>query len=356
MADILIKNGRVFDGQHFLPEHTSILIEGGKITSIGENLTADAAYVLDAGGKTVLPGLVDAHLHLRGISSDQYGFLPLMGTLPYGVTAAADAGAGMGDAALLDALPFSSVVFVSVPIRDNHAALDRLPTLMEKYGSHSIGLKVYLDTTISPVTDETALAETVAFAARQGWQVMVHSSHPPVPMMTIVNILRPGDILTHAYHGGEHPVSEDRFACLLAAKEKGLWVDAGMAGHVHTDFALLRAAIEGGAEPDILSSDLTRLSLGKRGGNYGLPLCMAIAAHLGMAETAIFRAVTSTPAKALGKADAWGTLAVGRRADIAILDQNGSGFDLTSGIRIQADASWQCCWTICHGEIVYRKS
>ncbi len=355
MADILIQNGRVFDGQHLLPEHTDILIDQGKITAMGENLPEGAAYVLDAAGQTVLPGLVDAHLHLRGISSDQYGFLATMGTLPYGVTAAADAGAGLGDGALLDALPFPSVVFVSVPIRDNHAVLDQLPTLLEKYGSHSVGLKVYMDTTVSPVADVGALAETVDFAAQHSWQVMVHSSHPPVPMMTIVETLRPGDILTHAYHGGEHPVSEDQFACLLTAKEKGLWVDAGMAGHVHTDFAVLGAAIQAGAEPDIISSDLTKLSLGKRGGNYGLPLCMTIAAHLGMDETAIFRAVTSTPAKALGKAEVWGKLAVGRRADIAILDPHGSGFDLTSGIRVQGDASWQCCWTILGGEIVYRK-
>ncbi len=355
MADILVKNGRVFDGHHFLPDHTGILIDKGKIIAISEDLSEGAAYVLDAAGKTVLPGLVDAHLHLRGISSDQYGFLATMGTLPYGVTAAADAGAGLGNGALLDALPFSSVVFVSVPIRDNHAQLEQLPPFLEKYGSHSIGLKVYLDTTVCPVTDETALAETVAFAARQGWRVMVHTSHPPVPMMTIVNTLRPGDILTHAYHGGEHPVSEDRFACLLAAREKGLWVDTGMAGHVHTDFALLRDAIQAGAEPDIISSDLTKLSLGKRGGNYGLPLCMSIAAHLGMDETAVLRAVTSTPARALGKSNAWGTLAVGRQADLAILDKHGAGFDLTAGLRIQADASWQCCWTILAGEIVYRR-
>ncbi len=65
-------------------------------------------------------------------------------------------------------------------------------------------------------------------------------------------------------------------------------------------------AIACGAAPHIISTDITRFSAYKRGGCYGLPMCMSIARHLGMEEEDILRAVTSTPAKALGQL--WGYL------------------------------------------------
>ncbi|MFZ2456508.1 MAG: dihydroorotase [Candidatus Altiarchaeia archaeon] len=61
MSDLVIKNGKVV-----LPERTytgDILIDGGKIEKIGKNLSA--GEVIDARGKYVLPGLIDAHVHFR---------------------------------------------------------------------------------------------------------------------------------------------------------------------------------------------------------------------------------------------------------------------------------------------------
>ncbi|HTM50975.1 MAG TPA: amidohydrolase family protein [Bryobacteraceae bacterium] len=60
----LIRDVRVFDGESVL-EHRSVLIEGGKIAHIGgASLKVPAAEIVDGKGRTLLPGLFDAHLHV----------------------------------------------------------------------------------------------------------------------------------------------------------------------------------------------------------------------------------------------------------------------------------------------------
>ncbi|MCA9009456.1 MAG: amidohydrolase family protein, partial [Planctomycetaceae bacterium] len=61
----LITNTRIFDGQHEqLAEGMSVLIEGNKITKIARIITVpEGATVIDAKGKVLMPGLIDAHWH-----------------------------------------------------------------------------------------------------------------------------------------------------------------------------------------------------------------------------------------------------------------------------------------------------
>jgi imidazolonepropionase-like amidohydrolase len=64
-ADLLIVNARLFDAAGAQPrDGISILIRDGRIAEIGPEVDAPNARRLDAGGGTVLPGLIDAHVHL----------------------------------------------------------------------------------------------------------------------------------------------------------------------------------------------------------------------------------------------------------------------------------------------------
>ncbi len=62
---ILFKNVKVFDGKSDqLTANTSVLVVGNKIEKIGGSITApEKATVIDAGGRTLMPGLIDAHWH-----------------------------------------------------------------------------------------------------------------------------------------------------------------------------------------------------------------------------------------------------------------------------------------------------
>lgn len=65
---ILIKNGRIIDGLGAPPRSGDVLIENDRISAVGTGLTPprgdETLKVIDARGKTVMPGLIDAHCHL----------------------------------------------------------------------------------------------------------------------------------------------------------------------------------------------------------------------------------------------------------------------------------------------------
>lgn len=64
-GDILIKNGTVLTITNGVKENTDILVKDGKISKIGQNLTApNGTKTIDAKGKYVMPGIVDAHSHI----------------------------------------------------------------------------------------------------------------------------------------------------------------------------------------------------------------------------------------------------------------------------------------------------
>ena len=64
----VIRNGLIFDAVNREPYHADLLIQGGKIVSIGSGF--DDSDVIDAQGKNIYPGFVEAHCHL---GLDGYG-------------------------------------------------------------------------------------------------------------------------------------------------------------------------------------------------------------------------------------------------------------------------------------------
>ncbi len=66
----LIKNGKIYTMAGPVIEGGSILIENGKITAVGQDVVAPVnAEIIDAAGRMVLPGMIDAHSHLGMVES-----------------------------------------------------------------------------------------------------------------------------------------------------------------------------------------------------------------------------------------------------------------------------------------------
>ena len=63
----VIRNGTVYTMKDDKPIQADILVKNGKIEKIAQNIEVKNADVIDASGKVVLPGFVDAHSHIGGV-------------------------------------------------------------------------------------------------------------------------------------------------------------------------------------------------------------------------------------------------------------------------------------------------
>lgn len=64
-SSVLFKNVRIFDGVSERLTAGSVLVEGKLIKAVGEHLEAqDGTSIIECGGRVLMPGLIDAHVHL----------------------------------------------------------------------------------------------------------------------------------------------------------------------------------------------------------------------------------------------------------------------------------------------------
>ncbi|MBR5507570.1 MAG: amidohydrolase family protein [Clostridia bacterium] len=354
--DILIKNGKVWSGEKFF--YSDIFISNKKIEKIEQEIVSDADFTYDATGKIVSPGLVDIHTHLSGISTKFFGTHPELSCVPFGVCNAIDASAIKGNSEFADSFLLKTKVFAPFGIKNNHIETDVAEKMISAYGDKMIGVKVCFDVTQCDAKDATPLMEAREFAKKHNLKVMVHTTGSPTSMTEVADCLEKGDIISHPFHGGENNSSENGFEALKKAKEKGIIIDSSFAGHVHTDFGILKDAVSLGILPDTVSTDITCRSAYIRGGRYGMTMCMSILKTLGMSEEDIFRASTKVPGQIFDSTGNTGVIEVGANADISVFEYGCQPYSLTdnwSGNTVSDENGYICDMTVINGEIVYRR-
>ena len=149
---------------------------------------------------------------------------------------------------------------------------------------------------------------------------MCHIGDAPGPLEALLDLLRPGDILTHAYSGfGNNTVRDGRVvAAALEAKARGVIIDVGH-GAGSFDFTVAEPAIDQGLVPDTISSDIHSVSGNSPGMPY-LPWVMSKFLALGVPLDQVIAMATCRPAKIIDRVPLLGTLRIGAPADVAILE------------------------------------
>jgi dihydroorotase len=164
--------------------------------------------------------------------------------------------------------------------------------------------------------------------ASSGAKVMCHIGGVETRelMKQILELLRPGDILTHAYTGAPNlggiftNIVQDGYLIpeALAAKRRGVIIDVAHGGGSF-DCTVAEAAIAQGCPPDTISSDIHVISGNTPGMPY-LPWVMSKFLGLGFTLDQVVAMTTINPAKIIGRVPKLGSLQVGAPGDIAIME------------------------------------
>src|SRR6185369_16052587 len=78
-ADVVFRNGNIYTANDSAPRAAAIAVKGDRIIFVGsndgvKNYIGSRTRVIDLRGRTVVPGLTDAHCHLMGIGAREMTF------------------------------------------------------------------------------------------------------------------------------------------------------------------------------------------------------------------------------------------------------------------------------------------
>lgn len=336
-ADLLIKNGMMLDPARGLHQISDVVVKNGKIIEMPLTDEIVAKRVIDADGCLVVPGLIDFHAHVFAQGSEP-GIWADSAFLPQGVTTVVDAGsAGLASyenfirtAVAFNQMKIFSFISVAVVglttiryhenINPQYYDPEALKKTFEKHKGQLIALKVRQSKDIVGKLGLEPLKAAIKIAEEIGCPVAVHVTDPPCTLDEIASLLRPGDIFCHVFHGTGHTILGDDGKILpeiRKARQRGVIFDAAN-GKAHFSLDIARAGIAEGFLPDVISSDLSSLTL-YYDYAFGLPYLMSKYLNLGVSLVDIIAACTETPAKLLGMQGHLGTLSPGAEADITVL-------------------------------------
>ena len=163
-------------------------------------------------------------------------------------------------------------------------------------------------------------------AAREaGISLMVHigdteKRYDPKVIHPLLALLEPGDILTHYFTPNPGGVLDSNGKLVPEAREavdRGVWFDTAH-GRMNFSFDVGRRCIDQGLMPHCISTDLT--VPGRLNTVHSMTEIMTRFLGLGFTLPQVVTMSTSNPAKAIGAQARLGSLAVGRQADISVLN------------------------------------
>ncbi len=338
--DLVIRGGEVLDPSQGLRARRDIGIKNAKITALLPEIgTERALQVIDASGKLVTPGLVDLHAHVYpqgsavGLPADE--IVPSTATTTY--VSAGDAGANNFSAfkhyvvaqarsRIFGFVHISTIGLAGFPVGEclnmDYLNIDLAAKTMAENKDILLGIKVRQSKNVVGENGIEPLKRAIAAAERSGAaaRVMVHIGNVPGTLGALLDLLRPGDIVSHVFSGqGNNIVQNGKLIPEAAeAKKRGVVMDVAHGGGSF-DYTIAEAAIQQGFLPDTISSDLHTNSANTPGKPF-LPWVMSKFWNLGFSLEQVVALATVNPARIIGKVEKLGTLQANAPADVSIFE------------------------------------
>lgn len=334
---MLIRGGTVVDPGQGLHGRRDLRLAGDRVVELGDGLTpGPGEEVIDARDRLVLPGLVDLHVHVFWGAS-HYGIEADPHCLGTGTTTVVDAGSAGAhtfaafrryviDVSETRIIPFLNIgatgmVSPDVGELEELRHIDRAAALrtIEAHRDLIRGIKVRLSRDLVGANARVALKTAREAGEAAALPIMVHVGDTPISLAEILDELRPGDVITHCYHGREEGILDARGTVTPAARQaaaRGVLFDVGH-GKGSFSFQVARRALAQGFRPGTVSSDLHVYNLD--GPVFDLATTMSKFLHLGLSLDEVVTMTTGAPAQVVGHADALGTLRPGAAGDVTLL-------------------------------------
>lgn len=347
-ANLSITGGRVIDPARGLDRVGDIHIADGRVVETG----TEGAKTLDAAGLIVAPGLIDLHTHIYA-DATSLGVEPTPLALQSGCTTLVDAGsAGAANIAGLirffaEESPVRILAYLNISFAGifgfgrrvmvgecANLSLLNIEDCVEAaraHGDHVVGIKVRAGRNAGGTSGIVPVQLAIEAADETGLPVMVHVDFPPPGRDEVLDLLRPGDILTHCYRAFPNaPVTSAGAVrdTVRRARERGIHFDIGH-GMGSFSFDVARHMIDGGFLPDSVSSDVHALCADGPAIDNLVTLTKFLA--LGVPIGDVVALATSGPARLLG-CDDLGHLAPGAAGDVTLLSVEEGAFDLTDAV------------------------
>ena len=287
--NFILKGGCLLDPASALDGQQDIHVRDGVVASIGTDLKADGATVIDVKGLIVTPGLIDVHLHLmNGLGA--FGVDPDIFGVGSGVTTVVDAGSAghslltvfrnyvtkNAKTRVLNYVNLSTLGGVTGP---GYSILadprlideDKIEKAVDANRDIIVGIKIMATGGALGTEGLKPLARARKLGDNLKIPLLVHIGESwtkdatPPPIGDVLKYLREGDIVTHmftAHPGGLLDSTGKLWPQVRDAKESGVLMDVGHGLH-NLNFDVARKVLDQGLHPDSVSTD------GHRGNRAG---------------------------------------------------------------------------------------
>lgn len=382
LYDLVIKGGRVICPASGLDGVRDLAVRDGRIAAIEETILPSAAKeAIDARGQLVLPGLIDTHGHIYQYVTGRFGLDPDMVGVRSGVTTVVDQGGPscmtlpgfrkfIAEPSKTQVYAFLSAylvggleghfypnlyspdgVDIEATVRSANANKDLIRGIKghaEIGGFARWGIRVM--EMAAEIARRAELPLYVHFGTLWGLpESGANGEDADTILERVIPLLKEGDVLAHPFTrhpGGFVNQQGEVHHVIQAALDRGLKVDVGHGSHF--SYRLARKALDAGVVPHTLGADMHGYNTQvpeipapagtpeehyddenhpfKGQARFSLTQAMSSMMALGLTLEQVVPMVTENPAKMLGLTDRLGSLAIGRVADVTVLNDDRGRF------------------------------